>query len=166
MLNPFVETDDDNNARDTDRFISTYSVRVLKEQNFIKFTYIFVGFIYLLEIFTTTLGGMNDNKNVGLFNSNLNLQYWLMSSGIYSILCLIAIYQFNQKVYKNKIYFIMLDFIKICWICIGYGIIFGYNQIMNCNFIIGYSLFYILFSTLYIMFSVIKTLKMSQYDYY
>lgn len=164
MLNPFVETDDNNNARDTDRFISTYSVRICRKQNPL-YTYIFVGFIYLLEIFTTTLGGMNDNKNVGLFNSNLNLQYWLMSSGIYSILCLIVIYQFNQKVYKNKIYFIMLDFIKICWICIGYGILFGYNQIMNCNFIIGYSLFYILFSTIYIMFSVIKTLKMSQYDY-
>ena len=73
--------------------------------NIIFFTYIFNGLIYLLEILTATIGGMNDNKNIGLFNSGLILQYFLMSAGIYSILGLIANYQFNLKVYKNKLYF-------------------------------------------------------------
>ena len=166
MMNPF-ENDDNHtdNVRDTDRFISTYSVRVSRKNHSI-IRYIFNGLIYLLEILTATLGGMNDNNNVGLFNSGLILQYFLMSSGIYSILGLIAEYQFNLKVYNNKIYFIVYEFIKMCWICIGYGILFGYNQIMNCNFIIGYSLFYILYSTLYVFFSVIKTLNLSQFDYY
>lgn len=165
MLNPFEETDDNNNARDTDRFISTYSVKISRKYKSL-YTCIFNSLIYLLEILTATIGGMNDNKNVGLFNSGLILQYFLMSSGIYSILGLIAIYQFNLKVYKNKFYFLIYDFIKISWICIGCGILFGYNQIINCNFIIGYSLFYILYKILYVIFSVIKTLKLSQFDYY
>ena len=79
MMNPFVETDDNNNAKDTDRFISTYSVRMTKNKHLL-ITYIFNGLIYLLEILTATIGGMNDNKNVGLFNSGLILQYFLMSS--------------------------------------------------------------------------------------
>lgn len=163
MLNPFEEIDE--NTKETDRFVSTYSVRMTKNKHLL-ITYIFNGLIYLLEILTATIGGMNDNKNVGLFNSGLILQYFLMSSGIYSILGLIAIYQFNLKVYKNKFYFLIYDFIKISWICIGCGILFGYNQIINCNFIIGYSLFYILYKILYVIFSVIKTLKMSELDNY
>ena len=168
MLNPFLEPSpnrlraglvpsepDENgieNSKDTDRFISTYSIRHTKK-NYSTITYIFNGLIYLLEILTATIGGTNDNKNIGLFNSGLILQYFLMSAGIYSILGLIAIYQFNLKVYKNKLYFMFYDFIKICWICIGYGILFGYNQLKDCNFIIGYSMFYILYSTLYVIFS-------------
>jgi hypothetical protein len=163
MLNPFLESDE--NARDTDKFISTNSVRIIKKNNY-PITYIIVGLIYVLEILTSVIGGMNDNNNTGLFKYGLILQYFLMSSGLYAILGLIAEYQFNQKVYLNKLYFLLYDFIKICWICIGCGILFGYNQIMNCNFIIGYSLFYILYSILYVICSVIKTIRLSQHDYY
>jgi hypothetical protein len=163
MLNPFLEPDE--NARDTDKFISTNSVRIIKKNNY-PITYIIVGLIYLLEIFTSVIGGMSDNNNTGLFRSGLILQYFLMSSGLYAIIGLIAEYQFNQKVYLNKLYFLLYDFIKICWICIGCGILFGYNEIINCNFIIGYSLFYILYSILYVICSVIKTIRLSQYDYY
>ncbi len=163
MLNPFLESDE--NSRDTDKFISTNSVRIIKKNNY-PITYIIVGLIYLLEILTSVIGGTNDNNNTGLFKSGLILQYFLMSSGLYAILGLISEYQFNLKVYKNKLYFLLYDFIKICWICIGCGILFGYNQIMNSNFIICYSLFYILYSIIYVICSVIKTIRLSQYDYY
>lgn len=162
MLNPF-EPSSDENAKDTELFISTH--KTYKKTSSIKssITYIIVGLIYLFEILTTVIGGMNDNHNLGLNNSGLTLHNFLMSSGIYSILGLIAEYQFNQKVYNNRLYFIIYDFIKICWICIGCGILFGYNQIIGCNFIIGYSLFYILYSTLYVIYSFANTIRLSQY---
>jgi len=162
MQNPFID-DDQINQRDTDRFIqSEFQINRIQKP---IYSYILVGFIYLLEILTTVLGGMNDNHNNGLFNSGFNLQYWLMISGIYSIICMMAIYQFNQKIYKNKIYFIILDFIKLCWIFIGIIILFGFNIIIGCNFIIGYALFYILFSIIYLSMTFTKTIKMTQYDY-
>ena len=167
MQNPF--SDDYENSRDTDRFItSVYVQRQDQIQKTPVYSYILVGMIYLLEILTTILGGMNSDKNNGLFHSDFNLQYWLMISGIYSIVSMMVIYQFNQKVYKNKIYFIILDFIKLSWILIGIVMLFGFNIIIGCNFIIGYSLFYILFSIIYLSITFTKTIKMSNsyYDYY
>ena len=166
MQNPFID-DDRNNQHETDRFIqSEFQNNIMRKP---KYTYILVGFIYILEILTTIIGIMNDNHNNGIFNSGFNLQCWLTVSGIYSITCMVAIYQFNLKVYKNKIYFILLDFIKLCWLFIGIIMLFGFNIIIGCNFIIGYSLFYILFSTIYLSITFTKTIKMTveitQYDY-
>ena len=163
MQNPF---DDHDNQRDTDRFITT--IQTQRNTKNSLYSYILIGLIYLLEILTTIIGGINSDKNDGLFHSDFNLQYWLMVSGIYSIICMMMIYQFNQKVYKNKIYFITLDFIKLSWILIGIVMLFGFNNIIGCNFIIGYSLFYILFSIIYLSYSFVKTIKMTNTynDYY
>lgn len=155
MQNPFQ--DDDYNSRDTDKFISTYTFQQKKSY----YHYITIGLIYILECFTSTYGALSEDKSNGLFNSKLTYQYWLLTSGIYSIIGLIMIYQFNQKTYENKLYFIVYDFIKCCWLIIGAGL-FAFNQIVGCNFLIGYSLFYLLLSVLITSSMVMKTIKLTK----
>jgi hypothetical protein len=158
MQNPFEDYDYDN-VRETDKFINTY---IANHRNKLTYCYyVIIGLIYILECFTSTLGGLNHQKSTGFFDSNFTLQYWLLVSGIYSIIGLILIYQFNQKKYENKLYFIFYDFIKICWLIIGTLILFGFNQIIGCNFIIGYSLFYIMFSILFTSYMFRNTLALS-----
>ena len=153
MQNPFEDND---NFRETDTFLSTFQ----KKHNISYYKYIFVSLVFLLEIFTATFGGISNDSNTGLFNTNLNLQHWLITSGIYGIIGIIFDYQFNQKVYKNKIYFIFYDLVKICWILIGNVILFGFNRLKDCNTLIGYSLFYIIFNILYISYTFSKTLRL------
>ena len=167
MLNPFQEDNADyrEDVKDTDKFLNTYSTSKLKSKLSL-YNYIIIGCIYLSEIFTATFAGLNNNNNIGLFHSEFDLQYWLLASSIYSICGLIAIYQFNQKKYQNKLYFIFYDFIKFCWIIIGCIILFGFNHIIGCNVIIGYSLFYISYNIIYLFFSFVKTIELNQYEYY
>ena len=167
MLNPFQEDNADNceNAKDTDKFLNTHSTSKLNSKLSL-YNYIIIGFVYLSEMFTATFAKLNDDNNTGLFHSEFDLQYWLLASGIYSICGLIAIYQFNQKNYQNKLYFIIYDFIKFCWIIIGCIILFVFNHIIGCNFIIGYSLFYISYNIIYLFFSFVKTIELNQYEYY
>lgn len=164
MLNPFQE-DNVEHVKDTDKLLNTYSTSKLKSKLSL-YNYIIIGFVYLSEIFTATFAKLNDDNNTGLFHSKFDLHYWLLASSIYSICGLIAIYQFNQKIYKNKLYFIIYDFIKFCWIIIGCIILFGFNHIIGCNFIIGYSLFYISYNIIYLFFSFVKTIELNQYEYY
>ena len=146
---------------DTNKIIITTNKQIKIHQC----EYMIVYSINLLEILTIILGGINNNGNIGLFYSNMNLQKWLIVSGIYSIIYMVLVYQFNQKKYTNKIYFILLDFIKFCWICIGFGILLGYNKIIGCNFIIAYSLFYIIFSFIFVLYTFFKTISLHQYNY-
>jgi hypothetical protein len=155
MQNPFEDIE---NFKESDKFISTYDTKSKDKPKYIF--YILIGLIYLLEIFTTTFGGVSTDPNNGLFNSKLTLQNWLIPSGIYGILGLMYKYQFNLKVYKNKIYFIIYDFIKICWMLIGTIILFGFNKLKDSNFIIIYSLFYIIFNIIYISFTLSHTLRL------
>jgi hypothetical protein len=167
MLNPFQEDNADyhEDIKDTDKFLNTHSTSKLNSKLSL-YNYIIIGCIYILEMFTATFAKLNDDNNTGLFHSEFDLHYWLLVSSIYSICGLIAIYQFNQKKYKNKLYFIIYDFIKLCWIFIGCIILFGFNHIIGCNLIIGYSLFYISYNIIYLFFSFVKTIKLNQYDNY
>jgi hypothetical protein len=157
MLNPFND-DTHDTSKDTDKFIVSIDIK----QKIPIYSYIIIGLINILEILTTILGGTNDEDNTGLFHSKLTLQNWLFVSGIYSMIYMVIIYQFNLKIYTNKIYFIIMDFIKFCWVFIGGGILFGFNTIIGCNFIIAYSLFYFLFSSLYFIYSIYKTSQLKQ----
>lgn len=141
MLNPFEEESEQS------QFIQPERV-VIKKQNKEKHIsmYITIFSIHILEIFTCTLSGLNDNPTDGLAHSNLIPQYWLLSMAIYNIFGIIAIYQFNQRTFENKIYFIIYETIKIIWIILGIQILF-YNKLST--FIVGYMLFYIIFESIY-----------------
>lgn len=152
MLNPFEED------KEIVVFIPThnYSEKVYETKSIAY--YIHIVCLYILEIFTATLAGLNDNSTCGLFNSNLKPQPWLLSSAIYSIIILCLIYQFNQRTFNNRLYFIIADFIKLTWLIIGIVILI--ENKLNV-FIVGYMLFYILIEFLYVLYSVysIKKLK-------
>jgi hypothetical protein len=155
MLNPF---EDD---LETGEFIpKNKQINKNKEKNICQ--YILVGCIYMLEIFTCTLAGLNDNPTDGLAHSKLIPQYWLLPMALYNILGMIAIYQFNQRTFENKIYFIIYESIKLIWIIIGIQILF-YNKLSV--FIVGYMLFYIIFESIYclINFYVLHKLKQQFY---
>ncbi len=157
MLNPF---EDDLETR---QFIQQDKVIIKKQtQNKHISHYVIIFSIYMLEIFTCTLAGLNDNPTDGLGHSKLIPQYWLLPMGLYNILGMIAIYQFNQRTYENKIYFIIYESIKLIWIIIGIQILF-YNKLSV--FIVGYMLFYIIFESIYclINFYVLHKLKQQFY---
>ena len=162
MLNPF-EDNIPENSRDTDRFIPS-TVYIPRIRRTPLYCYIIIAFIYVFEIFTTVLGGTNDDKTIGLNNSGFTIQYWLMIFGIFNICGLILIYQFNQRTYKNKIYFIFYEFIKSIWLIIGFIILFKYN-LNERNFICEYGLFYTLFETLWMCYNLVYTIRLNKYDY-
>jgi len=169
MMNPFNDNNDADTARDTDRFIR-HSIYLNNRQEIRQPIYMYgiIGLIYIMEIFTTILGGLNDSNTTGLIHSALTIQYWLMIAGIYNMCGLILTYQFNLRTYKNKLWLIFYEFIKCIWIIIGFVILFGYNSIKNSNFILGYAIFYILFETIWMFnnFAQIVKLKKNTYDIY
>ena len=65
MQNPFDDFID--KSRDTDRFIPTSHVQTQRNTKNPLYSYVLVGLIYLLEIITIIIGGMNSDKNNGLF---------------------------------------------------------------------------------------------------
>lgn len=134
MLNPFEDIED----KETTVFITPQTSEL--KSKYTVLTYILVGSVYILEIFTATLAGLNADSTEGIFHSNLTPQYWLLSFAIYNIISLIMTYQFNQRIYANRIYFIISDIIKIGWIIIGF-ITISYNVLDV--FIVAYMLFYI-----------------------
>ena len=166
MMNPF-EDNDIEKQRDTDKFIEHPSIyiSVPPKKNNKKncISYIIIGFIYLLEILTSILGGLNDSYTIGLNYSKFTIQYWLMIFAIYNIFGMMLIYQFNQRTYINKIYFIFYEFIKIIWLIIGFIILFKYNS-NDFNFICGYALFYGLFQIIWIIFNLAYTCKLKKYN--
>ena len=95
MINPFIDETDLENQTDTDKFIKKSTYTNTQNKTTISNRYIIIGLIYLLEIFTSVLGGINNQKTIGLKYSGLTIQYWLIISGIYNICGLIIIYQFN-----------------------------------------------------------------------
>jgi hypothetical protein len=154
MLNPFEED------KETTVFI-TPTYNVIKPKNNIC-TYILIGCIYILEIFTATLAGLNADSTEGIFHSNLTPQYWLLPFAIYNIINLIMIYQFNQRTYSNKLYFIISEIIKIIWIIMGF-VILAHNHLDI--FIISYMIFYIIVEIFIIIKNIydIKHLKQEFY---
>ena len=137
MLNPF-NTDSEDLA-ESERFIDH---TIKKEKS--NYSYIPIC-LYILQIATLLIGSINDNTTNGFIYSSFTLQRWLIIFSIYNMCGLISIYQFNQHTPDNRIYFIFYKFIKIIFIIIGFLILFTYNTINNCNFILGYGLFYTLF---------------------
>lgn len=157
MLNPFEE------ESERAHFIQQDTV-VIKKQKRDKHISIYIAIfsIYILELFTCTLAGLNDNPTEGLGHSKLIPQYWLLPMAIYNIIGMIAIYQFNQRTFENKIYFIIYESIKLIWIIIGIQILF-YNK-LNV-FIVGYMLFYIIFESIYWMINIYVLNKLKQQFY-
>ena len=149
MLNPFEEDKETSIFIPTKNYTENYREKKYSSNSIIK--YIAIGLIYVLEIFTATLGGLNDNQTIGIFNSNLKPQSWLLASAIYSISVLCLIYQFNQRTFNNRLYFIILDFIKFSWLIIGIGILI--QNKLNI-FIVGYMLFYMCIEFSYLISSV------------
>ena len=162
MMNPF-EDNNTENSRDTDRFIqSTMYIPIINRTSL--FCYILVGFIYILEFFTIILGSTNNDKTIGLNNSDFTIQYWLMIFSIFNMCSVILIYKFNQRIYKNKLYFIFVEFIKLFLLIIGFIILLKYN-LNNLNFICRYGLFYSLFETLWMCNNFVYTIRLNKYDY-
>jgi hypothetical protein len=163
MLNPFE--DDIENQRDTSNFIPS-SIHVSHKKNITTYCYVIVVLIYILDIFTCVLGSLNNNKTNGLNNSPLTIQYWLIIFSIYNICGSMMIYQFNTRTYKNKLYFIFYEFIKLIWIIIGFVILFEFNNLVNYNFILDYGLFYALLQIILIFFNLIYTCRLKNHNYY
>ena len=100
MMNPF-EDNNTENSRDTDRFIqSTMYIPIINRTSL--FCYILVGFIYILEFFTIILGSTNNDKTIGLNNSDFTIQYWLMIFSIFNM-CSVIIFVNNWIYYIIKI---------------------------------------------------------------
>lgn len=155
MENPF---DDWNKTTDRDNLIPMYITYNKKQKKYSYIKYIIIGFIYLLEIFTAVLGGLN-NQEVNTFpNTNFTIQYWLLTSGLYNICGLMCVYLFPLFTYKNKLYFIIYDLVKLLWLALGSFILLNYNSIINCNFIIGYTLFYLIIEFIYLNYTFQKIL--------
>jgi hypothetical protein len=129
--------------------------------NYIR--YIIISIIYLIEALTATLGGLNVQDTNTFPNVNLKIQYWLLASGLYNIFGLILIYQFPLFTYSNKNYFTIYNILKFIWILIGGFILINYNKIINCNFIIGYSLFYIILNFNFMIYIFYKISKLQEY---
>jgi hypothetical protein len=119
------------------------------------YVYIFIGTIYIMEIFTTILGGINDtNTNGFIKKSSFKIQHWLIASGIYNMCGLILTYQFNLIKYKNIKWFILYEYIKVEWLFIGALTIF--SNITIFNFILGYSAFYIVLNVVLVSYEMKK----------
>lgn len=158
MQNPLEEDKETTVFITTENYIKNYREKKYLSKPIIS--YIAIGLIYGLEIFTATLGGLNNNQSEGLFNSDLHAQSWLLASAIYSISVLCLIYQFNQRTYNNRLYFIILDFIKFTWLIIGILILI--KNKLNI-FIIDYMLFYICIEFCHLIYSAISIKKLMQY---
>lgn len=164
MMNPFNDNDIEN-AGDTDKFIpNSIYTRHRIEKNQPIYMYILIGMIYIMEIFTSILGGVNDSNTIGLNHSALTIQYCLMIAGIYNMSGLILTYQFNLRTYKNKLLLLFYEFIKCIWLIIGFIILFGYNSVKENSFILGYALFYILFEIIWMCNNISQIVKLKKYE--
>jgi hypothetical protein len=164
MINPFNDNNDVESARDTDQFIIHTQLNNRRKNTKSVFMYVLIALIYGYEIFTTILGGLNESTTIGFNNSGLTIQYWLMIAGIYNMCGLIAIYQFNLRKYENKFSLLCYKFIKFVWLSIGLIILFGYNDIKEYHFILGYALFYIIFEIIWMCNNFIKIIILKKND--
>ena len=168
MQNPFDDSNDNSNDNITDRdkLIPTYITYNKKQKNHlcVNIKYIAISFIYLLEILTSVLGGLNNQQVKTFPNTNFKIQYWLLVSGLYNIVGIMCIYQFPLFKYENKLYFIIYDILKLLWLIIGSFILLNYNTIINCNFIIGYTLFYLIVSFVYLNYTFQKILGLKDFN--
>jgi hypothetical protein len=173
MQNPFEELDNE-------KLLPHFNNYENKPKKYTYLKIVIIVFIYLLEIFTAVLGGLN-NQEVNTFpNTNFTIQYWLLASGLYNIIGLMCTYQFPKKnveanflrselyidnsrplfKYNNKLYFVIYDIIKLLWLAVGSFILLNYNSIIHCNFIIGYTLFYLILDFVYLNYTFQKTIKL------
>ena len=164
MQNPFDDSND--NITDSDKLIPTYITYNKTEKKYLctNIKYVIISLIYLLEIFTAVLGGLNNQQVETFPNTNLKIQYWLFVSGLYNIIGLMCTYQFPKKKYENKLYFIIYDIVKLLWLIIGSFILLNYNSVVNCNFIIGYTLFYLIVGFIYITYTFQKIFSLKDFN--
>ena len=125
MQNPFEESDNE-------KLLPQFNNYENKPKKYTNLKIMIIGFIYLIEIFTSVLGGLNNQFTNTFPNTNFTIQYWLLASGLYNIIGLMCTYNFPLFNYDNKLYFIIYDIIKLLWLSIGTFILLNYNTILNC----------------------------------
>ena len=155
MLNPFIN--DDNMKERTYITIDDYNNR--KPVNINKKYYSKIILLYILESVSIILGCVDKEDIVGMNNSNFTINYILIILGIYNIIGYTLIHQNNYKKYNTKLFFILYDSIKLIFILLGFIIIFKFNSEYN-NFILPYSIFYLLICCIYAEYSIAVTYKL------
>ena len=121
--------------------------------------YIIIIFLYILESLSIILGCASKEDTIGINNSNFTINYILIILGIYNSIGYTLIHRNNYKKYNTKLFFIFYDIIKLIFILLGIIIIFKFNSDYN-NFILPYSITYLIICCIYIEYSIIITYKL------
>jgi len=120
--------------------------------------FVIIIFLCIFELVSIILGCASNEDTIGIKNSNFTINYILIILGIYNIIGYTLIHRNNYKKY-NKFFFILYDVIKLIFILLGFIIIFKFNSEYN-NFILPYSITYLLICSIYIEYSIIMTYKL------
>ena len=164
MLNPFINNDINNNITNNNNnkrayvTIDDYNNRTSDNVN-MKYS-IIIMLLYILESVSVILGCADTEDTIGMNNSNFTINYILIMLGIYNMIGYTLIHQNNYKKYNTKLLFIFYDSIKLIFILLGFIIIFKFNSEYN-NFILPYSIFYLLICCIYLKYSIIITYKLN-----
>jgi len=152
MLNPFTTKI---NIFEDESHIPIYSKSKQKQENRSTYLYIIIGIMYSMNICAIIIGSLNHSHTYEIEN-------WLIISGIYNILGLFIIYQFNLQKYENKSYLISYEIIKNMWFIIGLIILFGYNKIQNNIFILNFTLCYIIIEIIWMSYNLNKIVNLQK----
>ena len=157
MLNPFINNDD--NDKRSYVTIDDYN----NNRNSVNVNhkyYSIIILLYILESVSIIIGCVDKEDTIGMNNSNFTINYILIMLGIYNMIGYTLIYQNNYKKYNTRLFFIFYDSIKLIFIVLGFIIIFKFNSEYN-NFILPYSIFYLLICCFYVEYSITVTYKLN-----
>ena len=158
MLNPFINND--NNDKRSYVTIDDYNNNNRNSVNVNHKYYSIIILLYILESVSIILGCADKEDTIGMNNSNFTINYILIMLGIYNMIGYTLIYQNNYKKYNTRLFFIFYDSIKLIFILLGFIIIFKFNSEYN-NFILPYSIFYLLICCFYVEYSITVTYKLN-----
>lgn len=159
MLNPFINNDNNDNKRSYVT-IDDYNNNNRNPVNVNHKYYSIIILLYILESVSIILGCADKEDTIGMNNSNFTINYILIMLGIYNMIGYTLIYQNNYKKYNTRLFFIFYDSIKLIFILLGFIIIFKFNSEYN-NFILPYSIFYLLICCFYVEYSITVTYKLN-----
>ena len=159
MLNPFINNDNNDNKRSYVT-IDDYNNNNRNPVNVNHKYYSIIILLYILESVSIILGCADKEDTIGMNNSNFTINYILIMLGIYNMIGYTLIHQNNYKKYNTKLLFIFYDSIKLIFILLGFIIIFKFNSEYN-NFILPYSIFYLLICCFYVEYSITVTYKLN-----